>query len=167
MNAPARYAIQGALYAAFVAVVGYFSSAPAYRHIGPDEALLRLSFSHAAQRKEACRKRSPEELAKLPPNMRAPLECPRERANVTVELELDGKPLYRIVAPPSGLSKDGASTVYRRIVVGAGRHQLRLRLSDSVQGDFTYTVERDVDLEAGRALLVDFNAGQGGFVFRM
>jgi len=166
MNAPARYAVQGVLYAAFVAVVGYFSSAPSYRHIEPDEALLRLSFSHAAQRKQPCRSRTPEELAKMPPNMRAPLDCPRERANVTVELELDGKLIHRVVAPPTGLARDGTSTVYRRIVVGAGRHQVRVRLSDTAQGDFNYAAERNVDIGAGRVLLIDFSAAGGGFVFK-
>ena len=85
---------------------------------------------------------------------------------MTVELELDGKPLYRIVAPPSGLSKDGASTVYRRMVIGAGRHRVSMRLSDNARGEFAYTAERDVELEAGHVLLIDFNAAQGGFVFR-
>ena len=167
MNTIARYAIQGVLYAAFAAFVGYFSSAPTYRHIEPDEALLRLSFSHAGERKQPCRTRTPEELAKLPPNMRAPLDCPRERADVTVELELDGKLIHRVVAPPTGLARDGASTVYRRVVVAAGRHQVRVRLSDNPQGVFNYTAERSVDLGAGRVLLIDFNAAAGGFVFRM
>lgn len=167
MNAPARYAVQGVLYAAFVAFVGYFASAPTYQALAPGDALVRLSFSHGAQRKEPCRKRTAEELAKLPPNMRAPLDCPRERASVIVELEMDGQLLYRIVAPPTGLARDGASTVYRRLAVKAGRHDFRARLSDNASGEFDYVAERSIDLGAGRALLIDFNAGQGGFLFRM
>jgi hypothetical protein len=166
MNALARYAAQAVLYGAFVAAVGYFSSAPAYRHIAPDEALLRLSFSHAAQRREPCHERSPEELAKLAPNMRAQRICPRERADVTVELEMDGKLLYRIVAAPSGLGRDGAATVYRRLVVGAGPHQFRARLADDAGGEFKYTAERSVEIGAGRVLLIDFNAAAGGFMFK-
>lgn len=167
MNALARYAVQGVLYAAFIAFVGYFANAPSYEHLAPGEALVRLSFSHGAPRKEPCRERTAAELAKLPPNMRAPLDCSRERAPVIVELEMDGKLLYRIVAPPSGLSRDGASTVYRRLTVRAGRHDFRVRLSDNVNGEFNYVAERSVDLGAGRALLIDFNAAQGGFLFRM
>jgi hypothetical protein len=167
MIAPARYAVQGVLYAAFVAFVGYFANAPSYEHLAPGEALVRLSFSHGAPRKEPCRERTAAELAKLPPNMRAPLDCSRERAPVTVELEMDGKLLYRIVAPPTGLARDGASTVYRRLTVQAGRHNFRARLSDNAKGEFNYVAERSVDLGAGRALLIDFNAGQGGFLFRM
>lgn len=167
MNAPVRYAIQAVLYGAFALFVGYFSTAPTYDHLAPGEALVRLSFSHAAQRKEPCRERSPEELAKLAPNMRAKQVCPRARSPVTVEIELDGKPLYRIVAPPAGLTADGASTVYRRLVVPAGRHEIRARLSDNPQGEFNYVAERTIELAAGRVLLIDFNATAGGFVFRM
>lgn len=167
MNAPVRYAAQGVLYAAFVAFVGYFANAPRYEHLAPGQALVRLSFSHGAQRKEPCRKRTAEELAKLPPNMRAPLDCPRERASVVVELEMDGKLLYRIVAPPAGLAKDGASTVYRRFTVKAGRHDFRTRLSDNAEREFNYFAERSIDLDAGRALLIDFSAREGGFLFRM
>lgn len=166
MNAVVRYAAQGALYGAFVVAVGYFSSAPAYRHIAPGEALVRLSFSHAAQRKEPCRTRTPEELAKLAPNMRAERVCPRSRADVIVELEMDGGLLYRIVAAPSGLGRDGAATVYRRHVVAAGAHRFRARLADGVDGKFTYVAERDIEIGAGRVLLIDFNATAGGFVFK-
>ena len=166
MNAVARYAAQGVLYGAFVAAVGYFSSAPAYRHIAPDESLVRLSFSHAAQRLQPCHERTPEELAKLAPNMRAQRVCPRERADVTVELEMDGKLLYRIVAAPSGLGRDGAATVYRRLVIGAGPHHFRVRLADDVRGEFSHAAERSIEIGAGRVLLIDFNAAAGGFVFK-
>ena len=167
MKAPARYAAQAVLYAAFVAFVGYFANAPGFEQLPPDEALVRLSFSHGAQSRQPCRERTPEELAKLPPNMRAPLDCPRERAPVVVELEMDGKLLYRIVAPPAGLAKDGASTVYRRLTVKAGRHDFRVRLSDNAKGEFNYSAERSIELRAGKALLIDFNAREGGFLFRM
>lgn len=166
MNAPARYAIQGVLYGAFAAFVGYFATAPTFEHLAPNEALVRLSFSHAAQRKEPCRERTPEELARLAPNMRAKQVCPRARSAVIVELELDGKLLYRIVAPPAGLASDGASTVYRRVAVPAGRHEVRARLSDNAQGEFNYAAERTIELATGRVLLVDFNAAQGGFIFK-
>jgi hypothetical protein len=70
------------------------------------------------------------------------------------------------VAPPTGLARDGASTVCRRVPVSAGRHEFRVRLSDNAQGAFNYSAERSVELGAGRVLLIDFNAAQGGFVFR-
>lgn len=155
-----RYLSQAVLYAAFVAVIGYFSTAPKYEHLPPDEALIKLSFSHAGARKEPCHERTPEELAKLAPNMRAQTVCPRERVPVTVEVALDGKPLFRVVAPPSGLAKDGASTVYRRVAVPAGMHRIAARLSDVPGGEFNYSGDTAVDLPPGHVLVIDFDAGK-------
>jgi hypothetical protein len=165
MNKVARYAVQVLLYVAFGAAIGYFSSRPAFEVMPPDQALVRLSFSHGAKPVAPCRERTDEELAKLPPNMRVKLECPRERSPVKVEIEMDGKPLYSIVAPPAGIRRDGAppSTVGS---VAAGKHSFKARLSDSPDGKFDYTADEVVELAPGRVLLIDFNAGQGGFLFR-
>lgn len=160
------YALQAVCYAAFVAVVGYFSTSPPYVHLPPGEAVLKLSFQHAGERKEACRERTPEELAKLAPNMRATSVCPRERAPVAVEVALDGKPLFSVVAPPSGLAKDGASTVYRRVAVPAGTHRVVAKMKDTAGGDFRFVAEKTVDLPPGRVLVIDFDAKEGGWVFR-
>ena len=166
MSKALRYTAQALLYAAFVAVIGYFSTSPPYRHLSGDEALIKLSFIHAGARKEACRERTAEELAKLAPNMRAQTVCPRERVPVTVEVALDDKLLFRVVAPPSGLAKDGASTVYRRIAVSAGIHRIQARLSDVATGEFNHVGDARVSLAKGHVLVIDFDARSGGFVFR-
>jgi hypothetical protein len=158
---------QAVLYALFAATIGTFSSYPRYRHLPEDQALLKLSFSHPGQLKAECRKRTPEELAKLPPNMRAPLDCPRERSPVTVELALDGNVIARRVVPPSGLRGDGPSTVYARFPVPAGEHHLSVKLNDSVRAPgFNYVRDEEVELEPGQIVVVDFNAEQGGIVIR-
>ncbi len=162
-----RFLAQALLYVPFMALIGYFSTGPAYRHLDPDEALVRFSFSHAGSRVSECRQRTPEELAKLPPNMRAPLDCPRERSPVTVELEMDGELVYRAVAAPLGLRGDLASTVYWRRAVPAGPHRFTARLKDQREGDFNYVKEIAVTLGPGRVLVIDFNPGQGGFIFRL
>jgi hypothetical protein len=161
-----RYLSQAVLYAAFAAAIGYLSTSPKYVHLPPGEAVVKLSFTHAAARKEPCRERTPEELAKLAPNMRAQTVCPRERAPVTVEVALDGEPLFRVVAPPSGLAKDGASTVYRRVAVPAGTHRVSARLSDVPDGSFDHRAETTVALQPGHVLVIDFDSAKGGFLFR-
>lgn len=161
-----RYALQAILYAAFVVVVGYCSTSPPYRLLPPDTAVVKLSLQHAGQRKEACRERSPEELAKLAPNMRAAQVCPRERANVTVDVTMDGQPLFSVLAAPTGFAKDGASTVYRRMAVGAGEHRFVARLADTADGKFGYVTEATVILRPGRVLVIDFDTKAGGWVFR-
>lgn len=157
--------LQLPVYAAFAAFIGYFSSAPAYRHLDPGLAVVKLSFSHAGERKVECRQRSPEELARLAPNMRAQLDCPRERSDVRVEVEMDGKPIYRIEARPSGLRNDLPSTVFRRLEVPAGRHTFRARLADTASGEFRHHGEATVDLAPGRVLVIDFIGSKGGFSF--
>jgi hypothetical protein len=161
-----RIAAQLALYVPLMALIGYFSTQPRFSILGEGEALVRLSFIHAAERKEACRTRTPEELAKLPPNMRAAQDCPRERAPLLVELELDGKVVLRREVPPSGLKRDGNATVYHRLAVPAGRHRLVARLRDRPGEGFNYTKEETVELAPGGVLLIDFVAARGGFVFR-
>jgi hypothetical protein len=160
------YALQALCYAAFVAFVGYFATSPAYEPLPPGHAVVKLSLQHAGARREACRERTPEELAKLAPNMRAASVCPRERADVVVDVALDGRPLFSAVAAPAGLARDGASTVYRRASVPAGEHRIAVRLSDTADGRFTHAAERTVVLEAGRVLVIDFDAKAGGWIFR-
>ena len=73
--------------------------------------------------------------------------------------------LYRIQAPPAGLHKDGAATVYRRLEIPAGRHQFRARLADGPDGAFAFLREAGIDLAPGQVLIVDFTTDGGGFVF--
>lgn len=162
---PVRYALQILAYGAFATTVAYFSTSPPYRLRGDDSALVKLSFSHSAQLVQACRERSEAELAKLAPNMRTKMDCPRQRADVLVELDMDGKPLYRISTPPTGLRQDGAATVYRRLEIPAGHHRFQARLADGPDRAFNFAREIDLDLAPGQVLIVDFLTGEGGFVF--
>lgn len=161
-----RYLAQGLLYLPFMAILGYFSTYPAYTNVPEDRALVRLSFTHTAQLLGECRERTEEELAKLAPNMRSRTVCPRERAPVTVELEMDGWLLYHAVLPPSGIRNDGAATLYRRFIASAGPHRFVARLKDQAAGEFNYVREQAIELKPGRGLVIDFDAGKGGFIFK-
>lgn len=163
----AAWAGQALCYGLFALVLAAFSSSPAYRHLRPDQALLKLSFTHAAQLKVPCRRRGAEELAKLPPNMRNPMDCPRERATVGVELLLDGAVLTSRTVPPSGLSRDGPATLYARYALPAGPHRLEVRFKDSdTTPGFTHRRVMDIAPRAGQIMVVDFNAEQGGIVIQ-
>jgi hypothetical protein len=162
-----RYAAQGALYVAFAVVVGYFSTSPSYRLLADDQALLRLSLLHPGQPKGDCRARTPEELAKMPPQMRAALDCPRERSPVAVRVELDGRAVIDESFPPAGLRRDGASAGYRRMPISAGRHTLRVQLNDDARRtDFPYERTATLDVIPGQIVLIDFNPGKGGLLIR-
>ena len=162
---PVRYALQVLAYGLFALTLAYFSTSPPYRLRGDGDALIKLSFSHSAQLVRACRERSEAELAKLAPNMRTKMDCPRQRADVVVELDMDDKPLYRISMPPTGLRQDGAATVYRRLAIPAGQHRFRARLADGPDHSFNHVRELDLHLAPGEVLIVDFLTGEGGFVF--
>jgi hypothetical protein len=160
-----RFAAQLALYAPLMAILAYFSTEPRFSVVAPGEALVRVSFIHATQRRQACRERTPQELAKLAPNMRAALDCPRERSPLLVEVELDGRLVLRREVQPSGLRRDGNAVVYERIALPAGRHRIVARLRDRAEGDFNFMKDETVELAGGQTLIIDFNAAKGGFAF--
>ena len=162
-----RFVLQVFNYSVFMFVVWYFSVAPAYLHIEPDKALLVLSFGHAGQPVEECRQRTPEELAKLPPNMRNPSVCPRQRSPIDVELTMDGKLLFEESFQPQGLSGDWGVDVYREFKILSGKHHIEVRLKDSVRIlDFNYTFAEDVVLKSNQLLMIDFLPNEGGFILR-
>jgi len=137
------------------------SHVPAYRPLAPERALVRFAVSHPGERLGACRERSAGELARMAPNLRAPLDCPRGRAAVRVRFELDGAPLVDETLAPGGLAHDGMSTLYRRFEIGAGRHSLHVRVAerpDAPQARFERRL--DVDLAPGQVLTVSVNAGR-------
>lgn len=167
MHKPLAWLSQAAVYALFATAVGYGSTSPHYRQLQPGEALLRLSFSHPGRIKADCRTRTPAELAKFPPNMRAPLDCPRERSPVTVRVELDGAELYHASFRPAGLARDGAATGYRRTRITAGPHRLRVQLNDDARSaGFTYERSAEIDPRPGDIVLIDFSPALGGLIIR-
>lgn len=162
-----RYGGQAVLYLLFAAFIGYFSTAPAYQHLAPGEALLRLSFRHPGEFTTDCRARTPEELARLPPQLRAQMDCPRERSPVHVRVDLDGKLVLDETFAPAGLRRDGAASGYRRQPIPAGEHLLRVQVNDSVRvKGFNHEAERRIKLAPGQVVLIDFVPDQGGVVIR-
>ena len=161
------WAAQLLLYAAFAATIGVFSQWPTYRHLAPDQALIKISFTRVGKPVGDCRRLTEAELAKLPPNMRTPEVCPRERSPVTIEVDVDGRRVLARSAPPSGLKKDGASAVYERVPVAAGERRIAVRLSDDVRArDAAFRREATVRLAPGQVLVIDFDAGKGGITFQ-
>jgi hypothetical protein len=167
MIARLRIAGQVLVFMALFAAVAVFSDWPPYRQLAPETAVIKLSFTHGSSRQSECRRRTAEELAKLPPNMRKPMECPRGRGAVYVELDLDGRSLFRASLPPSGISSDGPSRVYQRFVVPIGAHSVAVRMRDTPRTEgFDYEKSGDVVLAASQNFVVDFRAEAGGIVFR-
>lgn len=152
-------------YVAFVAVVGVFSAWPDYKLLEDDRAMISMVFSHAGQRMGECRTLTQDELNKLPPNMRKPNDCPRERFPIEVELHSGGMLLYSATLTPSGIWADGKSSVYNRIEVDTGLHELRMTMID---GDgaagYDYVLQQTVNIRPGQNLVIRFNEERQSFV---
>jgi hypothetical protein len=138
---------------------------PPHRSLADNVGVLTLSFSHGADRRAACRKATPDELAALPPNMRRREICPRERPPIRVEIDIDGSAAFRADVPPSGIAGDGPSRVHRRLVLPAGAHTVEVRMRDRPGDGFSWQSSRELEIEAADHRVVDFRADAGGFVF--
>jgi len=157
-RSPWRWALTGLAYAAFLIPVGIFSVWPRFGLIESGHAMVSVSFSFAGDRIRECRRLSQEELDALPPNMRNPVDCPRERLPVRVLLSTDGQTLYDAIMSPTGLWNDGAASVYQRIPVAAGPQELFVGINGRGEPEgFDYSLAESVDLAPGQHIVVEFD----------
>jgi ferredoxin/coenzyme F420-reducing hydrogenase delta subunit/cytochrome b len=163
---PLRIAAQAASLAVVMVAVGYLATTPAYSYLPEGQGVLQLSVRHAGQPLKPCRRHTPEELAKLPFNQRTATTCERGRWPVRIEVDLDGRPLYRGTHEPAGLWSDGPSGAHASFRIPAGRHVIDARLRDDGRaGEFDFVARREVEIAAGENLVVEFRADRGGFIF--
>ncbi len=163
---PQQWAAQAALYAAFAAFIGYLGGpglrwdAPIYLPHPPDMGLIKVSLSHPGRREEECIRPTAEQLAKLPPNRRRLGDCSRKRWPVTVQVEMNGERVYTATQEPSGLSGDGSSNFYHRLVVSAGFHRLVTRVRDVGDSkDFQYILDETVEVTPRQVLVIGMKPG--------
>ncbi len=159
--------LQAINYALFMGLVGYLSFQPPYHHIGADQAVVTLAFGHAGRPISECIRRTPEELAKLPPNMRKPIDCPRQRSPVTLELRLDDERIVRDVFEAPGFYNDQGIDVYIDTKVTAGDHRLAVWLNDDINAEgATYELEKTVTLNPAQLLVIGFDSNMQGFTLK-
>jgi hypothetical protein len=153
--------------AALFAAVSTFSAWPSYRATPPGSAVVMLTFVHGADRKAGCRRLSPEEIAKLPPNMRRVQVCPRGRTPIYVELDVGGRTLLSKSLPPTGIAGDGPSRAYERFVVPAGHYDIAVRMRDTPRSEgFDHANATSVTLAPDQMFVIDFRPERNEFVFR-
>lgn len=165
MSAALRMLACFAVLATVFAGAASLSDGPSYRSLPEGVGVLSLSFHHGADRGASCRPATPEELAALPPNMRRPEICPRERPPIRVELDIDGARAFEADVPPSGIGRSGPSRVHQRFVLPAGDHGIAVRMRDRPGEEFPWRDERVVRIGPGDHRVIDFRAAGGGFVF--
>ena len=151
-------------FGAFAGVLAYFSTHPSYRLRADDSALVKLSFSHAAQLVQACRERTPR-------NSQAGAEYADQNGLSTPARQcgggiVDGR---QDAVPDQDRSNRAEQGRDRhglpKLEVPSGRHSFHARLSDTADGAFGYSKDLEVDLTPGQVLIVDFLTSEGGFVF--
>ena len=165
MNMVAWTLARFAALALFFAGAVSMSSWPLHRSLPENTGVLTLSFSHGADRSALCRKATPEELAALPPNMRRPEICPRERPPIYLELDIDGVRTLETEVPPSGFGRDGPSRVHESFTLRAGRYDVAVRMRDHSGDGFEWQALRSVLIGPADHKVVDFRAAAGGFLF--
>jgi hypothetical protein len=167
MNSALRGLGQAIAFGAFFAAIGVLSVSPTYRHRDPDAAQIMVAFAHAGTRVADCRRRTPEEIAALAPNMRRPDECGRGRVPLHFVLDVDAATVIDATLPSAGIADDGSASAYARIPVRAGTHRVVARLRDSRRDDgFDWERSIDVDLAPRQNFTIEFKPDEGGFVFR-
>ena len=162
-----RNAGQFLVIAALFAGVAALSDWPRYSSIPADSGVVMVTFIHGADRKASCRKLTPAEIAKLPPNMRRTQECPRGRPPIYLELEIDNRTVYAETLHPTGIAGDAPSRVYERFVLPAKDYDLKVRMRD-VPGTpgFNYAREERIALAPGQLFVIDFDPAGHKFIFR-
>jgi hypothetical protein len=158
---------QFAVIAALFAAVAVFADWPAYRQTPQGTGIVMLSFVHGADRRAECRRLTPEEIAKLPPNMRRVQDCPRGRPPLYVELDVGDQVAYRAALQPTGVAGDGPSRVYQRFVLPVGQYDVAVRMRDTTRPDgFDHERKGRIALGADQMFVIDFRSESGGFMFR-
>lgn len=167
MNRALNWTGQALLYGSFAVALGVFSRWPLYHPLSNDMAQIKVSFIHHGARVAACRPYTAEEQAKMPPNMRKTEKCERERSPVSIEVDIDGKTVLERTSPPSGLSRDGTSTLYQRLDVPAGQHQIAVRFKDNQKAEgYTSQINETITLKPAQVLVIDYSPDKGGIVLQ-
>ncbi|MBT7411044.1 MAG: hypothetical protein HN826_15200 [Methylococcales bacterium] len=162
-----QYPLQILNYSVFMGIVWFFSIHPSYHQLDKNQAMITFTMSHIGKHVTKCKKISYKELMKLPPNMRKPMDCPRERSPVEIELMLDSKVVYSRVVQPVGLFKDQGVDIYENIRVSAGKHRFKVWINDdvNVKGPI-YRHEQDLTIRPEQHLVIQFKSKENIFSVR-
>jgi hypothetical protein len=125
MNPGLKYAIGGGLVVAALAGLGALSRVP-YVAEPLNDAVVRLAWRTRGTRVEACRHRTPEEMAKLPLHMREGEVCERRLLPYLLTVAVGEASPDSTMVRAAGVREDRPLFVYRELPVAPGRHRIRV-----------------------------------------
>ncbi|MBI4665066.1 MAG: hypothetical protein HY751_01515 [Nitrospinae bacterium] len=152
--------------------VGVFSDWPGYRFNAEDTMGVIVSFKKVTDRVHLCDEKELAEFhaqaeKRLKHMRRANAECgSRERVPLQLVIWIDGALKAELEVIPAGIRRDGACYVYRRFILPAGEHEIKVAMKDSVgDGDeYDYEYKTTVNGQARRAVVISFESGKESFV---
>lgn len=149
----------------FASITGAFAQWPRYSPLPAGHGELKLSMAHLTERLVPCVQLSAEELAALPPNMRNPERCERERAPAVIELRANDAVLLDTVVRPVGLARGGRSYLQARWPLAAGNYELEIRLRDTPRAEGFDLVQRlGLTLRPAESALLELGDGEARLI---
>jgi hypothetical protein len=142
------------IWLSFSAAVAVFSQWPSFAPIAPDHGELKLSMSRLTERSEPCVQLTYEELMSLPPNMRQPERCVRERSMAALLVHANGRELLRTEIRPAGLHRDGRAYLFASWHLPAGDYTLHLQLNDGPGDEHHHEHTLPLTLSPGSSALL-------------
>lgn len=168
MNAK-RVVVQAVVAAAALAGMAALSYVP-YAHDAAAGSELRLAWRARSARVEACRRRTAEELARLPAHMRQEEVCERGVAPYRLEVALGDSTVVNRLIIAAGARADRPLYVFETLALPAGTYTLRVAftregavaadsaaLADPQAAPARLTMDTTLTLAAGRAALVTYD----------
>ncbi len=144
-------------FSALMVFAGYFSDSPAYQLLESGQTELKLVVRHSGNIIGECRALDTGEIAALAPNMRRPMVCPREKAPMRVELDLNNKREFTETITPSGLHDDGVLALFRKFTLDSGDLILHLRITENPDaGGLPRDYEKQFQVDAHSTLIVEY-----------
>jgi hypothetical protein len=152
-----RWASMGLFWAALILVVGYLSIYPTLQVVADEDTEIKLVIRSSGKLLGECVEVGSEALAKLSPNMRRPIVCPREKSDLTARLTVNGTVYFERSIAPSGIHHDGVIAAFTTLRLPAGPVTLQVSIKDDQRHDgWTHQLERQVSLRPDRILTVHF-----------
>ncbi len=125
MSGVARGVIGTAVAAALTLALVGLSRVP-YTAVPSDDGALRLAWRYKSEHVDQCRRRTAEELERLPAHMRTELVCERRLRPYALRAALDDGDLLADTVRAGGARADRPLSLFRQVAVRPGRHRVRV-----------------------------------------